>query len=309
MLVVCIISAQQRPQFTLFHLNKYYENAAYAGMDRSLSVVSAYRDQYSQLQGNPKSFYMSGDLPMYIYNGAAGFSIQNAKAGVIDLTHLRASANRVWNTPYGFLSAGGRLGLEFLNINGSFIVTPDGEYEGVIDHKDPFLDENPVSGVGFTWEVATYFYSKFWQVGLSIFDLPSHKYQAGSSFFGSATSASLIGQYTWYATDDWTLKPAFLIKGARSYLQAEVIAQVDYRSNTYGGIGFRGYNSSSFDAMSMFFGANISPKLKLTYAYDFGISALRSVHQGSHEIMVTYNLQQLIGLGLPPRITSNPRHL
>ena len=47
----------------------------------------------------------------------------------------------------------------------------------------------------------------------------------------------------------------------------------------------------------------------LSYAYDIGLSALRGSHEGTHEILLNYNLNKLIGAGLPPKIIYNPRFL
>ena len=128
---VCIsdigINAQQRPQFSQYMLNKYYENPAYGGLERSLSVFTSYRDQYSSFPGNPRTFYLGADLPFYLWNGAIGFSLYNQSSGHLNNTNFRFSYNYVMGLESGFLSFGGRLGLDYLNFDGRKIITPDGD--------------------------------------------------------------------------------------------------------------------------------------------------------------------------------------
>ncbi|MDQ3015628.1 MAG: type IX secretion system membrane protein PorP/SprF, partial [Bacteroidota bacterium] len=56
-------------------------------------------------------------------------------------------------------------------------------------------------------------------------------------------------------------------------------------------------------------GVRLSSRFYLHYGYDIGLSSLQSVHQGTHEIMIRYNLGKMIGAGLPPRTIYNPRNL
>jgi type IX secretion system PorP/SprF family membrane protein len=300
--------SQVRPQFSMYMLNKYCENAAYAGMERSLNFVSTYRDQNNGLAGNPQSFYIGADLPFYLWKGGLGVNFQHSSAGVVDISTLKGSYNRVFDTNYGFLSIGARIGIEQININGLGIITPDGKYETIIDHKDPFLDNTSVSGVGGTWEIGTYYYARDYELGFSIFNLPRHNTIVGLGNFSTLPSFSLVGQYKVDITEMIRLKPSFLIKNQRNLWQAEASVLGEWNRQSFGGMSIRGYDGSSIDAMVIFFGTNINARTKLAYSYDFGLSKLRSVHQGSHEFTVYYNLQKLIGLGIPPKISYNTRH-
>jgi type IX secretion system PorP/SprF family membrane protein len=301
--------SQQRSQYSLFMLNKYGENAAYGGMERSLNIVTSYRDQYSTLIGNPRSFYINCDIPFYLLNGGVGFSFQNSKSGIIDLSHAKASYNRVWGTSIGFLSVGIRVGTEFLTLSGEKIITPEGTYESSINHNDPYLDAIATSGVGLSWEVASYFYNNNYEIGINLYNIPKHSFSAGNGSFELQPGFSIIGQYKTILTESIVIKPSIMIKVSPAVMQTDIAALVEWNKQTFAGLGLRGYSNTSLDAIQIFFGSNINDRCKLAYGYDFGISALKSAHQGSHEFTVIYNLQKLIGLGLPPKITYNPRHL
>ncbi|MEL6357573.1 MAG: type IX secretion system membrane protein PorP/SprF, partial [Bacteroidota bacterium] len=106
---------------------------------------------------------------------------------------------------------------------------------------------------------------------------------------------------------DWQLHPSLLVRSDGNQTQAEVSAVARNNGNIFFGTSFRGYNEMSIDAVVVLAGLNVSPKLTLAYAYDITLSDLRTVQEGSHEIVLKYNLGKPIGAGSPPPIIFNPR--
>ena len=49
--------------------------------------------------------------------------------------------------------------------------------------------------------------------------------------------------------------------------------------------------------------------MRIGYAYDYTTSNFGQFNSGSHEIMINYNLNKVIGNPLPARIIYNPRFL
>lgn len=290
-------------------LNKYAENPAYGGLERSLSVFTSYRDQYSNFAGNPKTFYLGADMPFYLWNGAIGASLYNQKVGVFNNTNLRFSYNYVMGTSVGFLSFGGRVGADFINVDGSALITPDGVYEGVFTHNDPFLETTNFNGVGLSWEIGTYFMGTNVQAGLTISELPTHGFTLGNGTYNRAFASTAFVQYNYLVTNEIELIPSLLVKADAAVVQIDAALMSKFNDNLFGGVSFRGYSSTSFDAFSVIIGTNLGAKYKISYSYDFGLSSLVQANQGSHEILLSYNLQKLIGIGLPPKIIYNPRDL
>ncbi len=304
-----LVTAQQRPQFTQYMLNKYYENPAYGGMERSLSIFTSFRDQYSNFPGNPRTFYLGADMPFYLWNGAVGFTFVNQRTGVFSNSNLKFSYNYVMSTPYGFLSFGVRAGFDFITIDGNGLVTPDGVYEGVFDHNDPTLDTDVFSGIGPSWELGTYFKGKSIEAGIMISEFPPHKYALGDGKYNKSFSGSIFALYKYSLNENIELSPSVLLKADAAVLQTDIGLMAAINENLLAGLNIRGYSGKSLDALSIILGTNMGKKYKVIYSYDFGLSPLRTSHQGTHEIMVTYNLQKLIGIGLPPKIIYNPRDL
>ena len=56
-------------------------------------------------------------------------------------------------------------------------------------------------------------------------------------------------------------------------------------------------------------GWKANENVMIAYSYDVPLSALSTVNTGSHEIMINYNLNKVIGNPLPARIIYNPRFL
>ena len=56
-------------------------------------------------------------------------------------------------------------------------------------------------------------------------------------------------------------------------------------------------------------GFKLSENISFVYAYDLSLSKLKNFNNGSHEVMIRYNLNKPIGKGVPPPIIYNPRSL
>lgn len=301
--------SQQLPQYTQYMINKYGQNPAYGGLERSLSVFTSFRDQNDAFPGNPQTFYAGTDMPFYLWNGALGFTFYNQKTGAFSNTDLKFSYNYVTGTRAGFLSFGARVGVNFLSVNGSSILTPDGNYEGVINHNDPVLDPAAFNGLGLSWEAGAYFMGSRIEGGLVVHDLPTHSCRVGDASYSKAFSVSLFGQYKTTILDDIKLYPSMMVRADAAVVQTDIGCVGYYRDEIIGGLNFRGFSPGSIDALGIIVGTGIGKNYRLIYSYDIGLSGLRKYHQGSHEITLSYNLKKLIGMGLPPRIIYNPRDL
>lgn len=301
--------SQQLPQYTQYMINKYGQNPAYGGLERSLSVFTSFRDQNDAFPGNPQTFYAGTDMPFYLWNGALGFTFYNQKTGAFSNTDLKFSYNYVTGTRAGFLSFGARVGVNFLSVNGSSILTPDGNYEGVINHNDPVLDPAAFNGLGLSWEAGAYFMGSRVEGGLVVHDLPTHSCRVGDASYSKAFSVSLFGQYKTTILDNIKLYPSMMVRADAAVVQTDIGCVGYYRDEIIGGLNFRGFSPGSIDALGIIVGTGIGKNYRLIYSYDIGLSGLRKYHQGSHEITLSYNLKKLIGMGLPPRIIYNPRDL
>jgi type IX secretion system PorP/SprF family membrane protein len=303
------LKAQQQNQYSQMMLNKYAFNPAYAGLDFSLSANFMYRNQWEGLPSNPTDIHINAHMPMYVWSGAVGGMIERQSFGVLTQTSLLGSYNYITDTSLGLLSFGGRIGFSQLSIDGSAIVTPEGIYEGGFSHNDPILLEGQDQGIGLKWNFGTYFYNKKMEFGLAISNVPGLKIGLENTSFGQKTHLNTYFQYNFVVNEEIELMQSILLKTDLNKIQSDVSSLFKINGNIFGGISLRGYSSRSFDAIVLIAGMKLSDHYTLSYSYDIGLSSLRMGHEGSHEILLNYNLRKLIGTGQPPKIIYNPRYL
>lgn len=303
-----IVYAQQRPLFTQNFGLKYYDNPAYGGMKRSLQADFVYRDQYSGLDGQPSTIYAGFHLPLFALHGGGGFHLMRQEAGLYQSTQASASYNYVIGTNIGFLSFGGRFGVNHVSFNGEKIRTPDGNYEGTINHNDPLLNNTLFSGIGVIWELGMYVMSKNYEGGMMVYDIPEHQNSLGLATYHKTSGLQLYGQYkTQFLSIN--IMPNVAIRTDFREVQTDVGIMAQGVESFFGGLNIRGYNQFSFDALCFIIGTNIGSHYTISYSYDLGLSNLRHVNDGTHEIVVSYNLNRALGMGISPKIIRNPRHL
>jgi len=309
-LFFCIqfLAAQQPIQYSQYMQNKYLLNPAYGGLEGSLSVFAGLRSQWSDLQGSPKSQNISAHVPMYGLQGSVGFTFQNEQSSDFKIVGLSGSYNYIIESPVGIISIGAKLGVNQISINGENIITPTGIYEGSsADHNDPVLSTGNVQSIGPSWGLGAYLLADFFQVGIALEEFPMHSISISEISYERRHGVSMFAQYDILYNNLWSFSPSILIKSDFSQTQIDIFGKVNY-SNLFGGLGLRGYNSSSLDALVVMMGVQFNKHYRLSYSYDLGISGLRNYHDGTHEFTLNYNLQKLIGNLGQPKIIFNPRY-
>ena len=126
--------------------------------------------------------------------------------------------------------------------------------------------------------------------------------------FGKSAGMTFYGEYS-FEYGAYILTPHVVLRTDFREMQTDVGLLMKTAENFFGGISLRGYTSRSIDALIFTIGTNIGSHYRVSYAYDLGLSDWRNYHDGSHEILLSYNLNRAIGVGLPPKIINNPRHL
>lgn len=304
------LHAQQQVMTSQYMYNAYQHNPAYAGLDRSLSVTAHYRSQYVGLEGSPTTAYINAHMPWYLWNGAIGLELYSDRLGLESNTAFGASYNYVQGFGVGIWSIGARMGILQKRIDGSSVVTPTGLYEGsVISHNDPLLATSLVSGIGVTYELGTYVMTDLIEGGMTVSRLPASNVAVGSASIDLATHVSGFFQYTYPVSSDLIIKPSIMLRSDLVAVQSDVAVMAEINGSIFGGIGLRGYNSTSMDAIVFSGGLVINENYRLIYSFDTGLSELKRVTQGTHELTLNYNLRKIIGAGMSPPVIYNPRNL
>lgn len=306
------LRAQQPAQYSLYMLNKFNWNPAYAGLDNSLSITGVYRNQWTGLpsQGNPESQSLNMHLPLYILGGGVGIQAENDLLGPERWTSATLAYSYQLDFGGSVLSLGLSGGIVQREIDGRQIRTPGGTYgDFELEHNDPILPFNQESAMTTTFNAGLYFQSERLEAGFSV----RHLNEANVEF--STFNLSLVRNYFFFVGGNFEVGRTFSVRPS-AFVQSDITqTQVDfsmlimYEEKFFVGGSLRGYNPNSLDAAALLLGYQISENLQLAYSYDFTLSELSNVSNGSHEILLNYNLNAPIGQGRPPKIIYNPRSL
>lgn len=305
------VKAQYFPNTTLYMFDKYKHNLAYAGFDGTLRLNGTIRRQWAGIPGNPQEDYANAHLPLYRYKSAAGIRIHRDKIGAHDDLKIMGTWNYVYDgSNLGLFSFGGGLGLQSRKLDGSLLVTPDGEYGTGGTHGDPILSNRMVTFNRPVVSAAIFFRNNFFDIGVQMEQLYSGNFSNNEGLpvlFKNNSTLSAFAQYKYDLLEDLRLLPSVMYKSdlIQSQLDFNVVGEL--RERIYFGLGYRGYSSSNTDALIFIFGLKSNNRLDVYYAYDYTLSGLRDHVSGSHELVVSYLLGKPVGVKMPQPVIYNTR--
>ncbi len=304
------IIGQHHSLSSLYMFNKYDKISAYAGLEGSLHVTGNYRSQWRGLASAPVSQRLNAHIPLYFLNGAAGVRLDNHVQGPQSLLNFEASYNYVQPFSWGIISGGLSVGAFQYRIDGEELRTSSGTYTDVsFNHNDAQLSEFMNSSVGASYGLSVYLITRYFETGIEINQIPEYGVSLMEGIFTYSTLINFYTEGNFTIFNEYKIKPTLLIQSDLVNTQVDLNVVASYSGNIFGGIGVRGYSPNSFDAIIPILGWRFNENYSVSYAFDIGVSALRSVHEGTHEIQVVYNLNKKIGAGLPPKVIYNPRYM
>jgi len=302
--------AQQSPQYSIYMFNKYAFNPSYAGLDNSISLTGVYRQQWAGLPESPKQQSVNVHTPFYFAGGGLGLAVENQTLGAQGQTSFALTYSYHLPVGDGILSLGASGGYVQRSLDGSKIRTPDGKYDELILHNDQTLPDTKISGGGMTFNFGAYYKAEQLEIGISALNLSEQQIDLnGNVAFQLSRSYYLNLGYSLDIGKNVVLLPSVLLKSTFLQTQIDFSALFRYNDNIFVGGSFRGYNSETIDGVAIIGGFKLNEKITIAYAYDLTLSELSTVSNGSHEIMLNYNLGKVIGKGKPPHIIYNPRNL
>ncbi|MGN6638315.1 MAG: PorP/SprF family type IX secretion system membrane protein [Mucilaginibacter sp.] len=304
--------AQQKPQYTQYVFNNMLINPAVTGIENYVDIKTGYRSQWTGLQGAPVTSYITGSIPFgsdFVQGDAAsmsggneanpysrlftqnyeaaaphhgiGFMVVSDQAGPIntssfDLTyayHLGLSRN--FN-----LALGVQAGFNHVSLNTSMInlETP----------LDPAIANGNLSQWKPDLGVGIWGYSSNYYFGISTLQLLTQNLYFSTNNNNSYRQNKTVPQYMVtggvkiFLSDDMTLMPSALVKFISPLpVTYDINMKLAFRNRFWIGGAYR-----NGDAIAGMFGLNISSLINIGYSYDYTTSALRTVSNGTHEIVI-----------------------
>jgi type IX secretion system PorP/SprF family membrane protein len=315
--------AQQKPQYTQYIFNNYLLNPAVAGIENYTDVKLGYRSQWTGLEGAPVTAYFSINAPlgsdftegdatafpssggenpysrMYTrdYQAAEphhgiGFMLVTDKAGPIDQTNMAATyAYHLGLAPRLNLAVGVSAGFNHLHLNTSLITLEN--------QNDPVLQNINNNQWKPDASVGVWLYSADYYVGISTQQIiPQNQYiTTGNNSNLSKTVPHYFATvgYKLYLNDDVSLLPSALIKFIQpAPTTFDINMKLSFRDRFWFGGSYR-----KDDSFGILAGFNLSSFINVSYSYDATTSALRTVSNGSHEIVLGIMLNNRYKLTSP----------
>ncbi|WP_346881068.1 type IX secretion system membrane protein PorP/SprF [uncultured Algibacter sp.] len=275
------VYGQQEPQYTQYMYNMSIVNPGYVINEPSIvQVGSLYRSQWVGIEGAPKTANVFANVPLSNKIELSANYLNDNIGGKVNISENVFNINTSYILKLKKdlnISFGLKLGFDHLNFSaiGSNVIS------------DPtFGNTNKtILNIG----AGVFLFDKNYYAGISLPNLiPSDLSIDNEVAYTDASHVFLIGGYV-FNINDFKIKPSTVIKyvgGAP--LSFDVSANVLYNEKFELGVSYR-----YLDAISGLAGFNVTPNLKVGYAYDFNTSRLNDFNNGSHEFILLYRFDVL----------------
>jgi type IX secretion system PorP/SprF family membrane protein len=208
-----------------------------------------------------------------------GFTLVSDQAGPITQTNIDATyAYHLGLTDRINLAVGVSAGVSHISLNTSIITL-----------ENPF-DPAIANGNNSQWKpdlsTGLWLYSSNYYIGASVQELlPQNLYFSTNNTYNQSKTVPqyfVTGGVKLFLTDDLTLLPSFLVKVIKpTPLTYDINAKLSFKDKFWIGGSYR--KDDSFGVLA---GINISSFINVGYSYDITTSALNTVSNGTHEIVI-----------------------
>jgi type IX secretion system PorP/SprF family membrane protein len=292
---VCGLHAQQDAEYSMYMFNGQYINPAYTGSKGTPSIMAIYRHQWTQIEGAPRSFNLSGQGAFKRDQYAIGGTLHYDQLGPEKKYKMDvdfAFRIRVRN-PDNIMAFGIRTGLMY------YYVQPE-NYRPVNSLPlDPILEETyktlmPNFGFGI------HAYGKRYYVGVSLPHLLNLSLRnTGEVAFNGGDSRQFrhvfatVGVVLGKEYGRVKVKPSVLYKySVNSPWDFDFNLSLLLIDRLWLGASYRtggDHDSRRGESITGIVKFKASRQLEIGYAYDHAMSELGDFNNGSHEIMIGFD--------------------
>lgn len=314
-----VVQAQQDAMFTKYMFNSLVYNPAYAGSKDYMSIALLHRTQWWNIPGGPNTQSFTIHAPMRNERVGLGFSMIN---DVIGPTHtISANVSYAYRIPVGKskLAIGVQGGVLNWQADWSKLSLEDGTDDAFSEMDPNYWLPNFGAGI--------YFYNKKFYLGMGVphlveYDLREQNINTAQwakqyrhYFFSAGAAFPLNG-------DALIFKPSLLVKNVGLFsggnkdenyqnIGAPTEFDIDMSFMFYNalwvGASFRSSmevfidDSSSFDSVDFWASYYLMSGLRIGAAYDYSLTRIQSVAQGSFEVMLGYDFNYVTKQAVTPR--------
>jgi type IX secretion system PorP/SprF family membrane protein len=277
-----IANAQQDPLYTQYMENLQIVNPGYAGTKETGNFMVVARNQWVSFEGAPRTRTFSFHTPLKKLDLGLGFSVLSDKIGPLAQTGIYMDyAYRVKLNEKFKLSLGLKGGFTFYRASLTALetVNPDPIYE-----RDIYKNFIPNFGVGgFLFSEDTYF-------GISVPKLVENsisREEYSSEYVGKEKiHIYLVGGKKFKVSDNIHIKSHSMLRILKNVpVSVDVTGMAGFKERVWFGAMYRFSNS-----WGLLTQVNAIDNILIGYSYDINVSGLGAFNNGTHEIMISYNL-------------------
>lgn len=275
--------AQQNPEYTQYMYNTMMVNPGYTGSVGLFEANLLLRKQWVNIEGAPQTGTLGIHSPLKnkkiglglnFISDDLGPSSEQTLAGNISYTIDLSESTK--------LALGMKAGARMMNIDWS-----KGRF---YDSDDVLLNTNVKNKVMGLLGSGAYVYSDKWYVGLSVPSFLRSDYydDIQESVVSDELHFYFIGGYVFDLSDSVKFKPSALVKAVSgSPLSTDISANFLLKEKLTLGASYRWD-----DSVSALAGIQVSNGIFLGYSFDYTVTRLNKYNDGSHEIILRFQLPQ-----------------
>lgn len=274
--------AQQDPMYTQYNFNMQTVNPGYAGSWERMGFMVLGRYQWLGMDGAPTTYTFSLQSPTRNENVAWGINVISDKIGKEDRLTLSGDYSyRIRFSNETFLRFGLKAGLT----NYSNPLSTYNQYSGNDDVASQDVEAKYLPNFG----IGLFLYSEKYYMGLSVPKIVESdlldNYQNYSTYSEMRHFFFTAG-CVFKLNEDLKFKPTGLVKAVvGAPVQFDLTANFLLRDKIWFGAMYRWGDSYGFLGQFIF-----NNGMRLGYSVDFTTSDLQKSHNGTYELMISYEL-------------------
>lgn len=274
--------AQQLPLYSQYMFNTLEINPAYAGVKQSMNFTSTFRKQFNGIKDAPQTTTIAGDMPIGDTQLGVGLKLVSDRVSVTQNIGAQLSMSYKIEGNYSNFSFGLQMGA--LNYRTDFSKL------NLTNAGDPVFAQN-LNAMAANFGTGVFFNTSDFYIGLSSPNLVrAHLRQVDVALSEYTVKQNLHvylnSGYLITLNDNFILKPSFLLRAVQGIpLDYDINANLYFREILSGGISYRNRN-----ALVGIMDFQLSPTLRLGYAYDYNLGRLNNFTRATHEVILRFNI-------------------
>jgi type IX secretion system PorP/SprF family membrane protein len=272
LLITFVAKSQEIPNYNLYNQNLYLLSPAAIGVNGGINAFLGHKTQWTGMNNTPQNTYFSID-GLLTNSMGMGMILSDQKMGIFDFFNANISyAYRIAFSNYQAISFGLNVNFVKNSINSSSL------YDEEL--QDPALMSNKFDqSLFYTGLAVEYRYKNF------VANLSSPVIFSAQEKYLFQTNFLYLGYDFYFSNNIWRLQPSILLKYMTySPFQADINILGDWKRTVWAQISYRTNKEMVFTTGVMV--KNIS----IGYSYELGFKPISYISDGSHEIVVFFNL-------------------